>query len=381
MKTIDMLTALLRAGLTGAPLADGVAAAAAEKADEIYKIAKFHDVAHIFAAVIKRCGVAEKGDVVLDAFAEAEELAYFRYKLLSESVSEICRALDEKEIPYILLKGARVRAYYPEPWMRTSGDVDILVREGDIDAATAHLASALSYKVSGKREFHDVSLFSPRGVHLELHFSVLENMESPDAVLRRVWDYASAVEGARYELSDEFFVFHTLAHAAYHLVNGGCGIKPFMDLYLLRGELRYDEEKLRALLSEAGLLRFYEGALELVGAWFLGGEHTELSRKIEAQAVFNAFTRGQSSSQVVATASKGKAGYIISRILPPLKSMKIRYPVLKKCPILLPFTWVARWFSFLFCGDKSRAASEIGANITDEQQAGFMAFLGELGLK
>ena len=60
----------------------------------------------------------------------------------------------------------------------------------------------------------------------------------------------------RYEMTDEFFYFYHIAHMAKHFENGGCGIRPFVDLVVLD---RMDSEnfsKRDELLKSGGLLQF-----------------------------------------------------------------------------------------------------------------------------
>lgn len=54
------------------------------------------------------------------------------YKRMNYEYEQVCDALEKAEIPFIPLKGVVIREYYPEPWMRTSCDIDILVREKNL---------------------------------------------------------------------------------------------------------------------------------------------------------------------------------------------------------------------------------------------------------
>ena len=131
---------------------------------------------------------------------------------IEKEKNRVCRVLGEAHIPYISLKGARIRPCYPKPWMRTSCNN--------------------TYEV---KNYHDISLYSPSCTHLELHFSILEDTEQIQ-VLSQVWAHSSPVpgsDGSEYEQSPEFFLFHLIAHMAYHFVHGGCGIPHFLDLFLL----------------------------------------------------------------------------------------------------------------------------------------------------
>ncbi|MBQ8688901.1 MAG: nucleotidyltransferase family protein [Clostridia bacterium] len=384
MNTVDILTSLLRAVLSGEQISPDVATAARESSAELFKIADSHDIAHVIASAMVSCGAMQKGSDEYRLFSDREELAFFRYKRLAAATDEICGVLDEQKIQYVLLKGAVVRELYPEPWMRMSGDIDLLVAEENLASAISAIVDGLGYKTDGKRDFHDVSLFSPSGVHLELHFSIKENIEKIDRALERVWDYATPVgDGSRYELTGEFFVLHLIAHAAYHFINGGCGIKPFTDIWLWKIKRGFDEGVLRELLAEVGLVTFYDGCTALIDAWFCGTEHTDLTRKMEAHVVLNSLCGDAPKAQVVTHGREGGRGkYILRRIFPPYSSMKIRYPVLNKHPYLLPVFEVVRWFEFAFGGDKKRVKKELdeSAKITDGQTRELLGFLESLEL-
>ena len=46
---------------------------------------------------------------------------------------ELKEALEKAEIPFLPLKGSVIRKYYPEPWMRTSCDIDLLIHKEEAD--------------------------------------------------------------------------------------------------------------------------------------------------------------------------------------------------------------------------------------------------------
>ena len=55
---------------------------------------------------------------------------------------------------------------------------------------------------------------------------------------------------------------------------------------------------------------------------------------------------------------KGKFGYLMSRLFPPLSFYKSAYPWAYKCRILIPIAWTMRFFRILFKNPKG-AANEI----------------------
>ena len=146
-----------------------------------------------------------------------------------DSALDSIRDCFEKNcIDFVLLKGSVLRNLYPEQWMRTSCDIDVLVREEDLDNAVSALQKETDFKYA-KRLYHDVSLIIPN-VHLELHFSIKENMDNIDKLLCKAWEYAIKQEGSmQYCFSPEYQIFHVVAHMSYHFVHGGLGIRPYID--------------------------------------------------------------------------------------------------------------------------------------------------------
>ena len=161
---------------------------------EIYKISKSHDLTHLLADVFDRHSLIDDSQMV-EKFRIQRNLAIYRYEQMQYEFEQICLAFDEEKIPYIPLKGAIVRKYYPEPWMRTSCDIDILVRNEDLARAGEVLKSKLDYTFT-ERASHDVSYYSPSGVHLELHFGLTELNEKFSAVVENVWDICQKQENS-----------------------------------------------------------------------------------------------------------------------------------------------------------------------------------------
>ena len=238
MTELNMLFALLRSVIFEQEIdKEIISPLDGEKLEKIYKISEKHDLSHLVCAAVDKNRIPCDGETA-KKFGKEVMTALFRAENLVYEIERIGKALEKAGIDYVPLKGAVIRDKYPEPWMRTSCDVDMLVHEAQLEEAIETLKSELGYVCEDKKNYHDVDLFSPGGVHLELHFNIKENIPQLDLNLEKVWQYASpSKDGAReYKLTREFFIFHIVAHAAYHFVGGGCGIRPFLDLYLLTRE-------------------------------------------------------------------------------------------------------------------------------------------------
>ena len=120
-------------------------------------------------------------------------------------------------------------------------------------------------------------------VHLELHFTLKENAENIDRMLIRAWEYARPAEdgSSKYVFTPEFQIFHVIAHMSHHFLHVHLGIRPFLDLWLLKNKTEYDETVVKAMCSECGILKFYEECFNLAEVWLGRGEHTETTRILE----------------------------------------------------------------------------------------------------
>ncbi|MBO5945457.1 MAG: nucleotidyltransferase family protein [Clostridia bacterium] len=351
-------------------------------ADELFALAARHDVAAVVTSALVRGGfITHKSEEYLSR-VDAEELAYLRAKRMDHALSDITRVLSSAKIRHTPLKGAVMRPLYPSPIMRMSADVDVLVSEGELDSAVEVLSKTLGYKAEGGRGFHDISLYSPEGIHLELHYNLKENEPTLDGVLLSAEDYILSDDGYTASLSPEFFVFHLFAHLTYHFMNGGCGIKPFVDLYIYRKKNNVDEDILSTLIERAGLSVFYKNVCDLISVWLLGREHTEISRSMEAHVIHNSYGEGVSRGIVRRRGKEGKCRYILRRIFMPYSQLKIRYPIVGKCPILLPVFEVVRWVSTLFGrGGAARRELRDTLSVSDTQARAMLDFLASVGLE
>ena len=170
---------------------------------------------------------------------------------------------------------------------------------------------------------------------------------------------------------------------AKHFVHGGCGLKPFIDLWIIKNKVGFDEKKAQKIMQESGLLAFFERSTDLVNVWFEDKEHSEITQEME-DYILQGGVYGTLKQNLAMSQNKkgGKFRHLMSRIFLSYKDMAVYYPSLKKCPILFPFYQVRRWGRILFCGGRKAAMNEIKVNkkITTEEQERAKKLLEELNL-
>lgn len=347
---------------------------------ELFKTAKRFDMTPTAAFALRNCELV-KNEKALKYLERERVLAVSRYERLEYSVNELKDIFEREKLPFIMLKGAVIRKMYPNPAERTSCDVDVLVKTEDLERA-ANALTAAGYDKT-ERGTHDVGFVSPGGVTTELHFALVNfGQDAASKVLSDPFSDAKNDGGSEYALSPETFYFYHIAHAAKHF-DGGFGIKPLVDLLLIKKNVKPDEEKLSAMLEAGGLKKFEEGCVKLAEAWFCGGERNELintmERHIERGGVYGSLENNVTVNQV---RKKGKVRYFFSRMFLPYDKLKLYYPSLENRKILLPFYQIRRWFSVLFGGRVGRTVSEISLNagVTKERREETEKLFSELGL-
>ncbi|MBQ8684596.1 MAG: nucleotidyltransferase family protein [Clostridia bacterium] len=350
-KEAKILFALLRNGVFGEELfAEVKASVKPEVLPALYKLSKAHDLAHLVADALDKNGLLSKGESIAKAFLQERTMAVYRYEQSNYELEEVCRILEEEKIEHIPLKGSVLRKYYPEPWMRTSCDIDILVRQEQVKNIVDILTEKYGYTYAIHTQ-HDYSLYSVGGVHIELHFILIFHDTAGDDFTRRVWEKATNETGCLYKkkLPDDLFFTYHIAHMAQHILEGGgCGIKPFIDIQIMNKKMGISIDQVQIALEECGLTTFAKKVVELSNNWFVNVEEGNELKELEAYVLCGGVYGTLDNKIIVGSSTKkGKFHYILKRLFLPYRRLCLLYPSLKKCPILFPFYQVRRWFRLL----------------------------------
>ena len=335
-----------------------------------FSLAIKHDIASIVAYALEKNGLFTDGEYSLK-FQDEMFFAAGRVTLLDYFYKDVYKCLESADVAFVPLKGAIVRKYYPHDFFRTSGDIDLLVKEEDFDKACKALTDGLKLKVS-YRSSHDLALTRSQFETVEIHYSLIEKDRANNAggELTKAWDNAYPLCGCEYAFTNEFFKFYQVAHMLKHFEESGCGIRFFLDLYFLRA-MPVDGEKFKKMLSDHGLLKFYENCEKLVDLWFLGGEEDELIMRMNAFIVYSGLYGNVEN--FVAIGKKKKGGgfkYVLSRAFLPYDKLKEFFPALEGRKWLLPFYQIKRWFLMIFGGRLKNKVAELKQTRADDGDMG-----------
>lgn len=334
-----------------------------DELNKIYLFSKKHDIAHIVAYGLKINNAIPQNDIG-KKFNDAIFKAFFRYQQTSNTGSMIFGILESEGIDYLPLKGTVIREFYPEPWMRTSSDIDILIREQDIDKAVKSITSQSDFE-SELPSGYDVSLYSKKlHQHIELHFSLLDDryeyMQEP---LKDIWNHAINQNNHRYSLPDEYFLYYHYAHMAKHFKFMGFGIRLVLDTYIINNKIKFDYNKSEAF--NVGKLNTFSRAIDkLADIWFGGcqsnKEFDDLSDYILCSGIYGTV------ENKVSNINTSKFKYLIMRIFMPYNQMVFSYPILRKYKILLPFCWFLRFFKIFRKGKTKTSLNEMKVNFSSD---------------
>lgn len=124
-------------------------------------------------------GVSFREDVppgVIDELREDLYTTVARTALAEVQLAVVLGALTRARIPVVVVKGAALGAYYPDPGLRPYGDIDIMVRREQLDLAEQALL-ALGYRGIASKDwwldrFHHLPPMASEGSALlvELHW-------------------------------------------------------------------------------------------------------------------------------------------------------------------------------------------------------------------
>lgn len=339
---------------------------------KMFSVIQAHDMTHILSSALLNNGLLT-GSKLENIYRDQIYSTLYRYESLCYVLEKVCEVLEKEKIRYIPLKGAVLKEIYPQPWMRIGCDIDIFVHDEDVQKAADAITNALGYEQKGRGK-HDIQILSTENIYIELHFSLLEEDVSPAMakVLDKAWDYATPCEGYgyRYELSDAMFYFYHIAHMAKHFMGGGCGIRPFLDLWLMKKNKNYDTAETDALLKKAKLSDFDKSAKKLGRVWFSGEEHDKVTRIME-EFIFSGGCFGSTETAMLSEQQKagGRTKHILSRIFIPYDDLKVRYPVIKKYKFLTPICEICRIFSLLFGKKRKFSRNYVRKlnNVSDER--------------
>lgn len=182
---------------------------------------------------------------------------------------ELHKLMTLNDIPYVVLKGTASASFYPDPALRTMGDVDFLVKRSDFQKASNVLRQAGFSLGNDDDKAHVTCMRAGSASSLSVWEMHREPVGIPDSLpgdiirkyLSDIIETAETVslKDGEYRIPD---IFHhgliLLLHTAAHLTSEGIGLRHLCDWAVFEANLSDEEFKkyFEAPLSEIGLWDF-----------------------------------------------------------------------------------------------------------------------------
>ena len=375
--TQEALLSIIRFEIAGTPLPDGFAV---PDMDALLELSERQDVTHLVCDALLRNGIPCGSKTLTDRFYAA----IWRVEQMDHEMKSMSDLFERHGIDFIPLKGSVLRGLYPERWMRTSSDIDLLLRKEQEKEAEELMVRELGYEYDTDHEYiHHGTLFSPvNHVHVEPHWVLFHDTHSRSScfeVFDRVWERAvpdPAGNGHRYMLSDADVYTYLVAHMEKHFhQSGGCSVKGLLDLWLMDRIPDADREGRDRMLRTVELTRFEDRIKDLIYCWMEGrpAENEQLEQFILQGTLFGT---ARTNAEMQA-ARKGRLGYMAGRIFLPLSQMKLLYPVLEKHPALLPVMWIRRLGKAAGKNSRHRIEEQVKTTLVADKE--YLRSLRELG--
>jgi hypothetical protein len=279
------------------------------------------------------------------------------------------KKLDEAGINAVVLKGWAVAGYYPVPELRKTGDIDILVADGDVNRAVEIIKKDGFREVSDQHSVHHVELANGEGVEIEVHNMLVEPFED-EAVNRLVRQYGAEMlvhtedfDYNGYRIRRGTAAYNALSlilHMLQHYLRAGFGLKLLCDWVVFidkgmdaAGYARFAE--MSESLGISGFVKMIDGVCHR----FLGMKALEGMEIVTDETTLEAFMSdvlegeefGRSSAKrMVVVHGKGLGAYFREFN----HQTKLNNPKLSKIWVLMPFLWVKTLIVFIINNKKVR---------------------------
>lgn len=290
--------------------------------------------------------------------------------------------LSKAEIPHISFKGLVVKECYPVPELRTFGDVDIIIRRED--RAKSH---DMMVRNGYKPEAMDggvVYAYKKDKEFYEFHTTLNSERTKLSEYMSDYWSCAKVKEGFTYEFDKDFHLSYLISHIEKHVNCSSAGVRLYLDiaLYIKKYREQLDLDRVRNILKECKLERFYDTVLYLCYRWF---ETEKLFKEELTDEQFESFclftlrggtfgniqkSQGADSEIRRSMNSKGKISktrIILAHIFPYYREVRRMYPFFDGKPYLLPFGWVVHWFKAAKRSGLKNIKRVANADVTEAQ--------------
>lgn len=343
-----------------------------EKVCDLLKIGKLYSV--VYRTVLQCKEELQVPDKILDEWKSYTFSVGFRQLRMISELKQTLQEAEARGIQLISFKGLTLAALYPEAYMRTSSDVDLLVSEEQRNAAEQLLVELGYEKIEKLSKTHVPTYMVNKGnryLVIELHDRLWEDYEGKQADILKEMRLDNPCSLIKQEacgltittLGHTEHLIYQIFHMAKHFFFEGICLRYLVDIMLFIEAYAdvIDFKRARKEITKLHYEKFYDAILKICYE-YLGMKAIVPDSNVE-QAVVNepllidVLERSKMDSSVkrwetinflsqyfMRTSVTKTSDFQQRRkqLLPLPSELNDKYMYAKKCPILLPVAWVHR---------------------------------------
>lgn len=335
----------------------------------------------IYVSLIKSGAISPESEICRALKSESERHIYVQ-TLKTQKFLEVYRLMTEAGAKPICVKGIICRYFYREPDFRESNDEDIAVSDSDFPIC-ADILEKCGFVSSVDKE-NEIGFFhAPSGLKIEIHKTLFPDSgvySQFNSLLGDMSESSSVLTYDGTELlcpsADKHFLYLVL-HSFKHFTGSGMGVRQICDMAMFARENEINWADINEKCEKVGATGFLNAALIAANRYF-GLDLTAVRNAVPSfkedmnidnfvEDIVEGGIYGSNSIERIHSGlitsnkySSSKNDEKISALFPTLKTMKKKYPFLKKYPVLLPIAWVMRLASYTASQHDSSRTIEIG---------------------
>lgn len=253
------------------------------------------------------------------------------------------------------LKGSLIRKYYPQPDMRTMGDIDFLVKTDMSKPARIKVREIMHENgyIDDVLDDGQVDAFRKSNqLYAEIHYEFMYKTHSHYKDFIIDWSKMPVTDENRlvHTMTSEDLYYFNIGHFLKNMYNRGMGFRSVMDCYILWNSLN-EEEKISVSerLENIGVTSFNNALVKLGKIWF-DDEENDGSLDTFENYLLDTHVYGIEKNASVLTFAKRNAKstkkdrlkFYFSRFFPSADMLYDRFAIKHRVFVLLPFLWAAR---------------------------------------
>ena len=280
---------------------------------------------------------------------ETKALTLRQIKRAFES-DKVSALFDSMGIPHIIQKGTTLAKFYESHIMRDSADIDMYVPYEFVDKASDVLKSH-GYTLEKINNSDEFCFHKPPRYCVELHTKLSGFNSSQKEIFSTI--AKKYTDSNTHVMNDSDNYICTLFHLYKHLVLSGVGVRMFLDIYMMQKNGKLDRNYIDEILLKLNILEF-ERVVGNINAVLFENKPADDDQKAVIEFIFTSGIYGtelmhNNLSQINGKAiDKSKKQKFLESNGISFSAMSKRYPVLKRVPLLYPFSFIHRFFYGIF---------------------------------